>query len=105
MAKAEGRTAFGRRLEGALEEVLAFQRGEVTLPTRVVEAMPAGRVKEIRRSVAKSPKDFEKRFGVPARTVEGWEQGRRLDVSARQLLTAIAREPETMERLLSSQGA
>ena len=63
--------------------------------------MPAGRVKEIRRKVAKSPKAFERRFHIPARTLEGWEQGRRApDVAARVLLTAIEKDPEAVERAL-----
>ena len=62
---AEKRTAFGRELEAALREVLAHQRGEITLPSRIVEPMPAERVKAIRKSVARSPREFAERFGVP----------------------------------------
>jgi len=37
---------------------------------------------------------------VPARTVEGWEQGKKVDVAARVLLTVIEKEPEAVERAL-----
>jgi putative transcriptional regulator len=37
------------------------------------------------------------RFGIPARTIEGWEQGRKLDVSARILMAIIEREPQVIE--------
>jgi putative transcriptional regulator len=34
-------------------------------------------VKAIRKSVAKTSREFSRRFGIPVRTLEGWEQGRR----------------------------
>jgi putative transcriptional regulator len=98
----EGRTQFGLELEEALKEALAWKRGEIALPTHHVEPMPAARVKAIRKSVAKSPREFERRFGVPARTVEGWEQGRKVDVAATVLLRVIERDPEAVERALAS---
>ena len=95
-------TEFGRELIASLQEALAHKRGEIELPTRDYGGMPATRVKEIRRKVAKSPKEFERRFHIPARTLEGWEQGRRApDVAARVLLTVIEKDPEAVERALS----
>ena len=81
--------AFATELMDALKEVRAHRLGEIALPTRVVDPMSAKRVKAIRLARAKSPKDFERRFGIPARTLEGWEQGRRLDVSASILMSVI----------------
>jgi putative transcriptional regulator len=94
------RTKLGREIEAGLREAIAYQRGEIALETRVVEPMPAARVRQIRKSVARSPKEFERRFGVPARTLEGWEQGRKVDVTARVLLTVIERNPEAVESAL-----
>ena len=95
-------TEFGRELLAGVQEALAHMRGEIELPYRIIETMPATRVKEIRRKVAKSPKEFERRFHIPARTLEGWEQGRRApDVAARVLLTVIEKDPEAVERALS----
>jgi putative transcriptional regulator len=87
-----------------LREAVAWKRGEIKLPTRTIEPMAAKRVKAIRKSVAKSPREFERRFGVPARTVEGWEQGKQVDVAARVLLTVIEKEPEAVERALVTGG-
>lgn len=96
-------TKFGSDLMAALLEVRAHQHGDVSLPTRLVDAISAKQVKAIRTAHAKSPKEFEARFGIPARTIEGWEQGRKLDVSARILMAIIEREPlaveATVERL------
>jgi putative transcriptional regulator len=95
------RTKFGLRLEQGLREALAWKRGELELEVRTVEPMTPARVKAIRKAAAKSPGAFEKRFGVPARTVEGWEQGKKVDVAARVLLTVIEKEPEAVERALA----
>ncbi|MEO8927098.1 MAG: transcriptional regulator [Caulobacteraceae bacterium] len=95
------RTRLGLEIEAGLREAIAFQRGEIALETRIVEPMPATRVRQIRKAVAKSPKEFERRFGVPARTLEGWEQGRKVDVAARVLLTVIERNPEAVELALA----
>lgn len=90
-------TKFGTDLMEALQEVRAHRRGDVALPTRLVDAISARQVKAIRTAHAKSPKEFEARFGIPARTIEGWEQGRKLDVSARILMAMIEREPQVVE--------
>ena len=95
-------TEFGRDLLAALKEVKAHRRGEIALETRIIEPMPASRIKAIRKAVAKSPGEFSRRFGIPARTLEGWEQGRKLDVSARVLLAVIEHSPDTVEQALSA---
>lgn len=96
------RTALGRAIEEGLREAAAWQRGELGLPVRSLDAMSATRVKAIRKAVAKSSREFERRFGVPACTVEGWEQGKNVDVAARVLLTVIEKEPEAVERALAN---
>ena len=90
-------TKFGSDLMQALKEVQAHRRGEIALPSRKVDVLTARRVKAIRTTLAKSPKDFERRFGIPARTIEGWEQGRKLDVASSILMTVIEREPDVVE--------
>jgi putative transcriptional regulator len=89
---AQDRTELGLQIEAGLREAIAH---------RVVNAMPADRVKAIRKGVAKSPKEFERRFGVPARTLEGWEQGKRLTTAERVLLQVIERDPKAVERALA----
>lgn len=95
-------TDFGRNLIAAAREALAHKQGKVALPSRVIEDMPAARVKQIRKKVAKSPKEFERRFGVPARTLEGWEQNKKVDIAGRVLLKVIEKDPEAVERALAS---
>lgn len=96
------RTEIGLEIEAGLREAIAHRRGEIALSTRLVDPMPAARVKAIRKAVAKSPREFERQFGIPARTMEGWEQGRRQpDPASRTLLKVIEREPEAVRRALS----
>jgi putative transcriptional regulator len=96
------RSDLGLEIEAGLREAIAHRRGEIALPTRRIDVMPPERVKAIRKKVAKSPREFERRFGVPARTIEGWEQGRKLDVSASVLLRVIEKDPEAVERALAA---
>lgn len=93
------RTDLGKALEEGLTEALAWKRGEVALEVVNIAPMPPERIKAIRRKVARSTKEFERRFGVPAATMNNWEQGRREpDVTGRLLLKVIEAAPETVEK-------
>jgi putative transcriptional regulator len=95
-------TSFGRDLIAAAREALAHKQGKIALPTRVIDPMTPARVKSIRKKVASSPKEFERRFGVPARTLEGWEQNKKVDVAGRVLLLVIEKDPDAVERALAA---
>lgn len=93
------RSELGLALEESLREVAAWKRGEAQLEVREVDPMPAKRIKAIRKKVARSAKAFERRFGIPASTLQNWEQGRRKpDPTARLLLKIIEQDPEAVER-------
>lgn len=93
------RSELGLALEESLREVAAWRRGEVELDMVEVDPMPAERIKAIRKKVAKSAKAFERRFGISAKTVQNWEQGRRKpDPTARLLLKVIEQDPDAVER-------
>jgi putative transcriptional regulator len=101
VAKTDKAPAFGDALLEGLREAAAWKRGEVALETVNVDPMPAERVRAIRRKVAKSASDFERRFGIPAATLSNWEQGRRTpDPAARILLRVIEKDPEAVLRVL-----
>lgn len=94
------RTEFGLGLEESLKEALAWKRGEVALEVAIVEPMPAARVKAIRKGVAASPAKFAEKFGIPAATLNNWEQGRRrMDPAAVLLMKLIEEDPELVERV------
>ena len=91
------RTPVGREIEEALGEVLAHVRGEVELPCRIVDDPTAERIVALRRRLKLSRRQFADRFGLDARAVQDWEQGRRVpDRAARVLLTVIDRNPDAV---------
>jgi putative transcriptional regulator len=99
---AEKKTEFGDALIESLDEVLAWKRGEIALEVVNVDPMPVERIRAIRKKVAKSAKEFERRFGIPAATINNWEQGRRApDPAARLLLKVIDANPDVVERAAS----
>ena len=96
------RTQVGQEVEEALGEVLAHVRGEVALPCRIVDDPAAEHILALRKRLKLSRQKFADRFGLDARAVQDWEQGRRVpDRAARVLLTVIARDPEAVVRVLS----
>lgn len=95
------RTQVGYELETALDEVLAHVRGETSLPCRIVDDPAAEHIVALRKRMKLSRQKFADRFGLDARAVQDWEQGRRVpDRAARVLLTVIDREPEAVVRAL-----
>ncbi len=98
----ERRTQVGQEVEAALGEVLAHVRGEVDLPCRIVDDPAAERILALRKRMKLSRQKFADRFGLDARAVQEWEQGRRIpDRAARVLLTVIDRDPEAVARALN----
>ncbi|HRQ25795.1 helix-turn-helix domain-containing protein [Hyphomicrobium sp.] len=94
------RTDLGKALEEGLKEAVAWKRGEIELEVVNIEPMPAERIKAIRKKVARSAKEFERRFGIPAATVNNWEQGRRQpDPANRLLLKVIEADPDLVEKV------
>ncbi len=95
------RTRVGREVEEALEEVLAHVRGETPLPCRIVDDPAAEHIVALRKRMKLSRQKFADRFGLDARAIQDWEQGRRVpDRAARVLLTVIDRDPEAVVRAL-----
>lgn len=93
------KSSFADDLIEGLQEAAAWKRGEVALEVVNISPMPPERIKAIRKKVARSTKEFERRFGVPAATMNNWEQGRREpDVTGRLLLKVIEAAPETVEK-------
>ena len=103
-ARAAKGSRVGDDLVAAFEEMAAHLRGEIELEAHEVPggAMTPARIKAIRAKVASSTKEFERLFGIPARTMESYEQGRRNpDGAMRALLRIIDREPAAARRALA----
>lgn len=95
---------FGEGLLEGLKEALAWKKGEAALETVNIDPMPAVRIKAIRKRLAGSTREFERRFGIPAATMNNWEQGRRKpDPAGRLLLKVIEEAPEVVEKAAQTQ--
>jgi putative transcriptional regulator len=107
--KSKGRgsgSRVGDDLVEAFEQMARHLRGEIELEAHELPEnnMPPAQIKAIRLKVAPSTKEFERLFGIPARTMESYEQGRRsLDGAMRALLRIIDREPKAACRALARQ--
>ena len=107
-ASAPRRTQLGKDLEEAFLELAAGFRGEVELEEYEIadDTLTASRIKAIRRSLASSTKEFERRFRIPARTMEAYEQGRRRPVAAMEvLLRVLERDLDAVRRALMPKAA
>ena len=83
-----------------LQGALNYVRGKSGRGKTHIVMVP--NVQRLRRSLGLSQATFAKRFGIPKRTVQDWEQGRRLpDQAARSFLKVIAQSPETVRRALA----
>lgn len=95
----------GDDLVEAFEEMARHLRGEIELEAYELptDAIGPTQIKAIRLKVASSTREFERLFGIPARTMEAYEQGRRNpDGAMRALLRIIDREPRAALRALAA---
>ena len=95
---------IGDDLVEAFEEMAKHLRGEIELEAHELprSIITPAQIKAIRSKVASSTKEFERLFGIPARTMESYEQGRRnLDGAMRALLRIIDREPQAACRAVA----
>ena len=82
---------------------MAYARGEIELPTRVVEVPEVVDVVAIRKRLRLSQERFAEQFGFTVAAVRDWEQQRRRpERSARMLLRVIDKEPEAVLRALQT---
>lgn len=96
----------GDDLVEAFEEMAKHLRGEIQLQAYATPdgAVTPARIKAIRSKVASSTREFERLSGIPARTMEAYEQGRRNpDGAMRALLRIIEREPKAALKALAAQ--
>jgi putative transcriptional regulator len=92
----------GERILKAAREALAIAEGKLREGFIVHEPTPVD-VKALRARLKMSQDRFARAFGLPKRTVQDWEQGRRQpEGAARVLLKVIEREPDAVRRALAA---
>lgn len=78
----------------SLQELAAFERGEVKLKTTAVKA-PSIDVRKLRTDIGLSQEEFASRYNLALGTVRNWEQGvREPDGPGRMFLAMIRNDPE-----------
>lgn len=93
-----------KKLVHALEEVLAYQRGELALPETPVTPAPVD-ARAVRLNLGLTQEQFAERFGIPLPTLRGWEQGHRTPQGpARILLRVIERDPNVVAAAVREQS-
>ncbi len=89
----------GERILRSARQALAFARGEADAKDFRVHVPVDIDVRAIRRTIGMTQETFARHFGVNKRTVQDWEQGRRVPTgAARAFLTVICREPGAVRR-------
>lgn len=93
----------GSKLIKSAKQALDYARGE-TSEGFVAHVPEEVDVRSIRVALGLTQSEFSHRFGFDVRTVQDWEQKRRMpDRSARILLRIISRDPEAVQRALANE--
>lgn len=91
-AKTPQHSAAGKRLIGAMREVQALEF--------------ARRVREMRDGLGLSQSEFARSFGLSLRSLQEWEQARRLpETAVLTYLRVIQRDPEAVRAALKPSAA
>ena len=86
-----------------LKEAVAFARGEISLPVRMVNVREPVDVRALRSKLGLSQAEFASQYGISLRTLQEWEQGRTSpDSTVRAYLTVIERNPQAVIDALST---
>ena len=93
-----------RRTKSEIEQAALADPDAQPLSAADLERMPrTPRLRVIRRALDLTQEEFATRYQIPLGTLRDWEQGRtEPDQPARAYLTVIARDPDTIRRLLNA---
>src|ERR1035441_4516326 len=98
------RSRVARDIISGLKEAVAFARGEISLPVRIVNVLEPVDVRALRSKLGLSQSEFASQYGISLRTLQEWEQGRTSpDSTVRAYLTVIERNPQAVIDALSTQ--
>ena len=92
----------GERIIRSARQALAFVEGRADASQFRVHLPDDINVRDIRKKIGMTQDEFARHFGVSKRTVQDWEQGRRVPTgAARAFLTVIRKEPDAVRRALA----
>jgi putative transcriptional regulator len=97
-------STLGKRLIKAAKEGRAIACGEADAATYKVYVPAKIDVKAIRAKTGLTQEEFSMRYAISLASLRDWEQGRfSPDPTARAYLTIIDRDPEAVEKALTSE--
>jgi putative transcriptional regulator len=95
----------GKRLIESAKQALSFAEGATDTSEYRVHIPDEINVKQIRESLDMSQSEFAEHFGFSVRTLQDWEQGRRVPRGvARNFLILLQRAPDMVRETLLAAG-
>src|SRR5438874_1862767 len=85
----QGQEAAGQSIIAAVNEAIAWARGE-PVPVRITTVqVPHVDVRQVRQRLGLSQAEFASKFGFSSASVRNWEQGRRRPEGPARVLLAV----------------
>ena len=96
-------TKLGRVLVESANMIARHMRGEIELPTKFVRLAPDVDVRAIRKAQGLTREQFAERYGLQARAIQEWEQGRRKpEPAVRAYMLVIKNQPAAVRKALEA---
>ncbi len=96
---------LGKKLIAAASEGVSIARGEADPASYRLHVPAEVDVKAMRNDLGMTQESFALRYGLTLARVRDWEQGRSApDGAVRAYLKVIQKEPEAVERALTTRG-
>ena len=96
-------TKLGRVLVDSAKQIARHMRGEIELPMKVVRVVPEVDVRAIREGQGLTREEFAERYGLQARAIQEWEQGRRKpEPAVRAYMLVIKNQPAAVRKALTA---
>ena len=108
LRKPSGRTSnkstkLGRVLVASAKQIARHMRGEIELPMKVVRVVPEVDVRAIREGQGLTREEFAEHYGLQARAIQEWEQGRRKpEPAVRAYMLVIKNQPAAVRKALTA---
>jgi putative transcriptional regulator len=96
-------TKLGRVLVDSARQIARHMRGEIELPMKVARVVPDVDVRAIREGQGLTREQFAERYGLQARAIQEWEQGRRKpEPAVRAYMLVIKNQPAAVRKALTA---
>ena len=96
-------TSLGHVLVASAKQIARHMRGEIELPMKVVRVVPDVDVRRIREGQGLTREQFAERYGLQARAIQEWEQGRRKpEPAVRAYMLVIKNQPAAVRKALTA---